>query len=357
MIRAPIKYLVVHVLAYVLAGCGTLVGNPKQPQDSTQTTPKVVVVPELNFVLPSSVLELGGEEDSDSSLRLAAQNFMRSGIENPKFTLLHGFSYRADRIVKSIEKAVKFLKSERIESTGQFSSRGSDRKISGYIAEISDEVYTHEFVLCHDDQPVMHMQFDEPGKHIRATKDFSKAPVGEALKAQFISEIVIDTKDEASQLRFRTNGAFPQSSSRLLRYDGTEFVEAMSFTKLASGDFTLSGVNDWRSSGSSDPFEGDGYIVGRIAADGSGESVGYRKASSIACRGGFDEGASDLFDAIPRRGQPGWCFAQAIGAEQEFSDVEVLEALQRLKEIGLTKKSELSTVKMNPDLSCTPPAE
>jgi hypothetical protein len=342
--------LVLWMSLWVFVGCGTLVGNPKRPQDgSSATTPQVVSLPTINFALPASLVTLGSEEESETDgLGLIA-------ARNPKFTLLHAFSDRSNRIVQGVNEVIDFLRQESVTTTGSFSGKGSQQRISGHVVESSDPIFPYEAVVCFDDEPFLRLMFDESGERLRATKEFSKGALGEKLKSEFISEIDFEKSSTGTtSIVVRTQGKFPQAKSQRLRYDGPYLFETMRYTRSRSGAFSISGVNDWSDDALPASFEGDGYIVGQVAEDGTGESIGYRKASLLLCRGGFDEDAADLFTALPVRGEAGWCFGQAIGSATPYSSSEKIQAMKRLESVGVTKKSELQQLKGLSEATCDP---
>lgn len=319
-------------LTFIVVGCGTLVGNPKKPGDNK---PASIVIPEIEFELPSAVT---AEGEGIGLVNTAAN----------KLTIVHSWSYRTEKLLQQINKLFKRLNDDGVSGKGAFKSKGPDSGISGAISESSESDFEYQAVICYKDKPFVHARWTTDGSHILVTRDFSTSPFKNEKKSTFASEIELIVKENSTQINIASEGE--RKKPKFETADGSMMSEYITMTH-SEDNISISGINDWYSDlPENGDFAGDNYVVAKLDTSGEGSYIGYRK-SILRCGSGFDEDSADLFTG-KKTGEPGFCIGRTIGAIKDFSAAELNAAIPDFEEIGVIKTEKLKRIELDDDLSC-----
>lgn len=335
-------------------GCGTVVGNPKQPKpDDSPRNAIVYEIPSISFDVGDVV------DDESSSLQLTGASLVEDPAGGDRSLLQH-WGKRVDRIIASINalsaKVTKFAEDERStsdEDVIKFSGRGSEGQWSGRLAPLAEGGdYAYEAVLCFNGKPFSQIQWSEDGDKVELTRDFS---------------VKADADDDAFGLRSRITAVLGTTISLDVQNEGewTDEVGAAAgyFAERTRSTSTLEEIElkavAHRGPARPETFTGSSYLVGRLVAAGSKDNprkknaafVGYddRFAASL-CRHGFDEEAADLW--APDLVGPRFCLGRPLGAKRFQTRAEFLATLTDLSAIGILPQAELSPVELDPGLTC-----
>jgi len=100
------------IVCLFVAGCGTMVGNPKQPDGSDGgDQPKAVIIPIIDFELPDEIIN----EEESATLNLTTT------IGN--YTVLHGAVQGTHQVLRDINRTLRLLNNEQVQETGTFSNK------------------------------------------------------------------------------------------------------------------------------------------------------------------------------------------------------------------------------------------
>ena len=112
--------------------------------------------------------------------------------------------------------------------------------------------------------------------------------------------------------------------------------------KISEGTTFIRSVQDWYTT-VPESFTSDGYLTGKIEADGSGEYVAYLASK--------DECAGITFDENAVTGES-WCLGKAIGSEIDYTAEEISQAWDNLSDIGVAEQSNLQVISLETNLTC-----
>lgn len=338
------------------SSCGTIVGNPKKPPtDSGIVNPVVYQLPLIDFTVPDSAIN-----DDEGSLNLAQDN--GQGSEASQKTVLLTWARRLDRTVREInrlsERINSIAQSERAVSAGDtltFKGKGPQKKISAKIRPLQDESgYSHEAVLCSTEKVVSHVRWDEAGKKMEVTRDFSERVEDGDSGAGVVTKLVLETTDGLT-MDLATYGAL---AGDLPGEAGKGFAEKAVISRDANGRITVKVVADhFDAPPAAGAFGADYYLTGRMTPDeASGGKpfaqtfVAYYSGFKLLCKGGFDEGASDLWQPSPAG--PRFCLGRPLGRKKFEDFADFVATVSALEEVGIVSKNELAPVALSEGLSC-----
>ncbi len=330
-------------LSAFLIGCGTLVGNPKKPNDGTQSSKIQWPVIELHFA-----------EDITSVEEGATLHLIQAG--NQRFTAMHAVVKRMDRTFRDINAVVAELEAENVQEIGRFSAQGPNKDVSISVQEMIEaegQAYSYEAILCASNgdgvrSPFLHMQWSKDGSRMRLVKDHKMSPWYPQNRLDFASEITLQREGDATFVALRNFGQLSGNSPRI---DGPGIAELTKAKWDAEGNVELAATIDrFQYPAASDVFTGDSYLVGRLGSVGGGAFVGYDKSLN-RCSLGFDETREDPF-VRAQSGQPGFCLGRILGEAADFGADALDSALEELRDIGIVKSSELVPVAFDQHVRC-----
>lgn len=341
-------------MALAATGCGTIVGNPKQPAGAGQT-PKAVV-----YVLPRIDLELPSEATAEDTAGLNLAEDVGSADRG----LLFSWSRRFQRMVREVDswsdRITKIAAQEREggnqDAVLKFKGRGKGGKLAGKLQPIQDDGFAFQATLCLDEQVASQVSWSEDGQKIRLKRNFAARDGDADDSFGLVSEITV-TKGQVLTLDLTTQGEF-DDSRELPANDGNQLAESAHVERLADGEILIRSVADRSAAAQTVAgFTPDSYLVGRLVPTGGSapsayqtEYAGYFQGFKVLCRSGFDESAEDLW--APTWQGPRFCVGRPLGGKS-FADRAAFSAtLARLRPIGVQLKSELRAVQIAQDSTC-----
>lgn len=302
-------------LAIFAAGCGK----------KSKSSASVGLFPNLDIAIPQSATV------EPKSLLVADQN--------PN--VLETWLTRLDKVIVIINDITAKLNSEQV-GVGRFKDLGPDRAINGYVKELEDSGYSYQAVICAGQQPFMQIKWSSDGRRLFAVHNFAVNFTGKDTTA-LIGQIVYDVHSGPT-FELRAQGkpfAKPDIVSNNLDY----LNEYVQINREADAALTIKGVNDWYAAGSTQ-FDGDTYVTGKVAPDGSGEYLAYRRFNAARCNATFDENSTTT---------PAWCLGRNLDATSSMTASERTAAWDRLKSIGIASDAMLATISLDVDLVCELP--
>ena len=338
------QILLLMLTDLLLQGCGSQAGNPSKPDDST------VVIPEIQYEVPGSItgesnllsltVSEEGEPANSFNLRLGAPENCGS-IFNCK-------ARRSHRVVESVNRIIRRITSQdSVRGTGRFSQKGPNARLSGRISSIESDDFAYQTTMCFDDQVFMHLKWSADTKHIVVTRDFSVDPLSYLATRPGKSRVEYQAFNDYSTVQILTETEWERPTD--YNVDGDNLIEILESKILSDKSIEMKAVSDWYDTAPSQ-HEGDQYLVGKIAADATGEFVSYIKSG--LCPNGFNEAAANLwnpsFDGSPR-----WCFGRAVETPALYNNAALTAALGRLEPIGIISKDQLTGVEFDAGLSCS----
>jgi hypothetical protein len=265
------------------------------------------------------------------------------------YTILDRWTERADHTVRNANGLMSILNREQsISADGQFFDKGPDQGIDGEVKVLADDPdYTKEAIVCYNDAPFVHLKWNDDGSKVLMTRDLSNNPGGALGTAMMVKMNYVVDEAGVKNL-FMTSFGVPWNKPDFVTDDGDSIAEFAEVVEQVDGSVDVSAVEEWQNAEDDLPSaESDGYLVGRVNADASGEFVGYRKFDTYACADGFDQTDNTA---------PGWCHGRAIGGER-YTDAERDDAWLRLQSIGILNSGYLEKVAFGEEVVCPTPAE
>ena len=311
----------------------------------------------IDFAVPSSLsitttaLSLQGETDESADTTMGPSSDTPRGKKRPSPKQSEPVSsdvdiinLRADQMSKVVERlneVLARLQEDSVEGEGTFSGKGPDELISGQVQALADDAdYSYEAAICYDSVQFMYLKFNDDGSKIHAIRDFAAAPMGRDDSINMLSSVTFSSDADAgtSQLELRSYGSPWNRSSN----DSTSYMVEYSLgTVDADGNFWLKSVVD-NFDDEPETFAGDAYLLGTVAADASGYSIGYHGSNTDCSSTVFDEAAET----------PEFCVGKAIDSDVAYTAEEREAAWANLSTYGLATSSNLETIVMNSDLAC-----
>ncbi len=244
--------------------------------------------------------------------------------------VLTHYQQRMNNVIERLNKEIEVLNNilTKLEGTGTFKDKGPNNNVSGTIAAGEDGTYDYSATICVGGKVFSTTTWKSDGSMVVTSRDLNNAPVTDNQRDLLAS--VSYSKAETEAVSMQMYGEVYQTAPT--GADGSYLTEYFTASKNDSGAFTISAVNDWEATKVT-TFTPDGYIVGTLNTDGSGEFVAHAKrlsSSVTACADALNEAS------------PTWCFGRAVGGAAPYTADEKVAAWSRLSEIGLTPKSRLS---------------
>ena len=335
-------------LALVASGCGTVVGNPKKPKDDPPASSIAFKLPKINLELPDGLV------GDDASLQLTADSTTDDGDDGDR-SVLKSWAKRFARMTHQVD-AVSARVNNIIEKAGDravdgvlvFKKRGADHLTSGRLATLpTGGEYAYEAVLCHAGKVFSHLKWSANAERVELTRDFAANTDPADDNFALVTQIKMD-RSAGIAIDFASQGVFPDTDVTVV--DGPLLTEAAHVEQDANGDLKIRTVADNSEEAPADGvYDADRYLVGQVVT-GSTEFAGYYKGNVKACKAGFDENASDIWQAVSPN--PRFCIGRPPGAKKFASRAQRLETLNRLKPFGIESKSLLRAVAFEDGLSC-----
>ena len=222
---------------------------------------------------------------------------------------------KAQQIEKITTKLNEVLKkiNESVETTGTFTDKGPDGKISGIVEAGGDLDY--EAIICHDTVQFMYLQFSADGNQLYAVRDFAASPMGSKSDTTNFYSSVYFTKDTTGDYltlnAYGTPWKKPDGTT-----DGDTMAEYTAAVIDTNGNFVIQSVVDFFDGASTTtyaPTAADGYMAGVVPKDNQGGafSVGYMKGKTECASITFDEAS------------PTWCLGKQVGSSTPYTAAEL----------------------------------
>ncbi len=305
-------------LFIALHACGTKVGNPGKPTESSKVT-----LPDLDIELDSA-LDLSLTTTDYSLEDTPTRNRATISERSSQLKIL---TDRINRLISETSQIVESINGDQVSGVGAHRSRGPQRNVSLEIIIVEgSDLYDYAAVLCHGRDIFMELFWSADESRIRFLNNFNKKISPRKDSRELITEVQIEKLTDSNLIQLWTQGK-PWVSSDLVT-DGEILTEYVSATQFSNRNYIVSAVADWSPSRMQD-FEteiGDEYLVGTLLNSGK-EFIEYRKDHPQCDR--FDESVVS---------SPGWCLGGSVDRlnPRSYSQDEIDNAWEdRLKAYGL----------------------
>lgn len=282
-----------YLLILFLCSCGTKVGNPGKPTDSTNVTlPSldIELASELELALAYSFLQKRDSDRGDSK-------------DSERGSELKILADRINRLISETDQIIDDINNDNVSGVGKHKSRGSEKDISLEIYEVVDsDVYNFSAILCNNKEIFMEIFWNTEETEIKFINNFSRKPSRKSQQRQeIITEVNISKGTDSNLVDMWTQGKPLVNSD--LETDGDILTEYVSATQFSNRDYIIRSVGDWSATSTLDTSlqSADEYLVGTLLSGVNKEFVQYRKDHPNC--GAFDESALS---------SPGWCLGQSV---------------------------------------------
>ncbi len=282
---------------------------------------------------PGESTEGGPEEARGEGTEGSPEEARGEGPRGSK-SLIGRWGSRIDRISNRIERLLSKLNSQEVDETGAFTESDSERNISGKIVELSgDSTYQNEALICHNDTPFLQVKWSTDESQVETIRDYSDTD------SNSFTTQVLYTQSDTTTIEVISHGTPRHKPDDITEDQMTHYMYSH---KASDGTITFNGVQDWYSTVPAS-FTGDGYLVGKIDTDDSGEHVAYSEFREECADTTFDE------DAVSGSS---WCLGKAHDSDTSYTADELSEAWDRLEDVGIAKQSNLKVIAMDTTLTC-----
>lgn len=347
------------IFALLLAACGTVVGNPRQPgggtgSTSTATTSAVVYsLPTLNFNLPAEATTV-----ADTALMLvdAAEDF---GYHDRG--ILTSWGQRVNKLTTEVDnvstRVNTIIASERKNGNTTeplvITNKGANSNLSAHVAALAaGGDYAYEAVLCYSGQVFTDFKWSTDGSKVDLIRDFSVKADGVA-NTYGVKTHLTWQKADTTDLTLNTQGTWDDT---ILTGSSGYLTEYSQVHRLASTELQLQTVEQHSGAKPTALNAADTYLVGRLqptaaaATTYNTEFAGYF-ASAAACKNGFSETQTDLWHPTSLS-EPHFCIGRPSGGEEFATLQQYYDALSDLQPIGIATESELEDVDFAAGTAC-----
>lgn len=360
--------LLISFAILLIYGCGTIVGNPKKPDETgSSSETSSYSIPEISFDLPEELLteenslQLTGSENSTLNLNAPVRRAF-----DGKRTLLTDWSVRFSKITRELNRLsgkINIIASKLSpDSEGKISflQRNTNSKLSGIISPIESDDFDFQAVFCLGGVPFTHIRWQKEGNLVSYIRDFSVETEEANFSDRFKSELILRSVEENIEIETRVQGS---SLKGILKpSQGNGIIESALAIKNSDGTISIRSVSDrYKESSSVSEFEGDVYIAGiltpltdsgaksgKFTTDFVGYLNGHRNCSSV-----FDEESDQLWDINALGPESNsWCIGRPSGSRSFETEEQLEQTLLKLKSIGIQKKENLKNIELDSSLTC-----
>lgn len=310
------KVWTVLASAWLLGSCGIIIGNPGNPATGEDSTNFVQTI---DYDIPASVSGYSLSPDAPDGI-------------------FDDSARRIDETIDRVNRMITQLNQDAIRSTGDFTGKGPDGKISGKILALdgNTEGYTYQAIICYAGVPFQTVEWSEATGSVHTVRNHAVDPIDARRRSDMLSEITY-TKGTTTSIDVWLTATPPQTVPGA---DGPKLADHTRGT-YADGTFTLAGIHNWYADVATVQDEGDEYFVGRFNDAGVGENVTYNV---------FRPDCSTVFDDTAATHT--WCGGRKIPGGTAFNTSDRAAAAERLQDILLPGKASLKVPTLSTDLSC-----
>ena len=305
-------FLLIYLLCF---GCGTKVGNPKQP-DTDTSNDKQVELPQIDFNIDESLTA------SEANLNLSAA-----------FGMVQKRLLRAGGLVVEFHAVMDILKENNISELKKYEFVFNESPIEANLTESSKEGFDYKMVLSSSNEKFMSVHWTKESGKVQIIQTFSFYPFNSEVEKSRSNLINFEKGETSSFLNFVSQGTGFVSDS-ILSADGDYLTEYVALEEDLEGNIVLRSVGDWHGESANDgPFSGDIYLLADIKLNGDQHFIGHYK-DLLLCGSFSESNPSD-----------GFCFSGVLGSLRVDYDATILQTrVSQILPLGIVTQDKLSKV-------------
>ncbi len=309
--------------------------------------------PEISLSFPDNV----SENTSGASAVLLSASALGGGTGGGRETraadnVISQWAGRIDGIVERTNEFLTKLDEQGVVAGTAVTFTKKEKSISILVSELSgDPDFTKQVVVCVNGTLMKHMKWNDDASKLELTRNFGVDPLTDREPSDFMAKLSLTTGTdgtvtgiaEASGIPFKVPHDHKDANETYLN-------ERILLSKAADESFELGGVQLFSASAptSFTANTGDAYFVGRILADGSASSVGWRSIKT---------GCTSITASSFNETTPNFCGTSSITTAGVFNFTADATAAATaysggLNSIDLPSSAELTEITFEEGVAC-----